>query len=132
MRKLNQATEIPPPLELECLRVLWDVGEANVRQVQDALADHRSLAYTTVMTVLERLVKRKCVGRRKDGRSFVYAAVLSRDSVCRLAVKDLVDSFFNGSPELLRSYLGSPSANGQSVLELHESNGESRLDAALL
>jgi len=132
MRKLNQATEIPPPLELECLRVLWDLDEANVKQVQNTLAARRRLAYTTVMTVLERLVKRKCVSRRKSGRSFVYAALLSRDSVRQLAVKDLVDSFFNGSPDLLRDYLGTPAPALPLKADLHETNGEVRLDAVLL
>ena len=132
MRKLNLATGIPPPLELECLRVLWDLDEANVKEVQSTLAARRRLAYTTVMTVLERLVKRKCVSRRKTGRSFVYAALLSRESVRQLAVKDLVDSFFNGSPDLLRDYLGAPAPVLPLNAELHESNGEARLDAVLL
>lgn len=129
MRKLNAGTEIPPPLELECLKVLWHLEEANVKQVRDALADHRSLAYTTVMTVLERLVKRQCVVRRKTGRSFVYVALLSQESVRQLAVKDLVDSFFGGSPDLLREYLG---AAEQTVAVGVEAQGDTRLDAVLL
>ena len=59
------ARELPPPLELECLKALWGLGEASVRQVQDAIAPNRQLAYTTVMTVMDRLARRGCVQRKK-------------------------------------------------------------------
>ena len=57
--------DIPPPLELECLSVLWRLGESSVRTVQEALAASRPLAYTTVMTMLERLARKQLVSRRK-------------------------------------------------------------------
>ena len=95
--------ELPPRLELECLKALWQLGEANVRDVQAALA--RPLAYTTVMTVLDRLARRRCVERRKVGRGFHYSAVLSRDSVRRVAIEDLIECYFDGSEDSLRHYL---------------------------
>jgi predicted transcriptional regulator len=95
--------ELPPRLELECLKALWELGEANVRDVQAALA--RTLAYTTVMTVLDRLARRGCVERRKVGRGFHYSAILSRDSVRRVALEDLIECYFDGSQESLRNYL---------------------------
>ena len=95
--------ELPPRLELECLKALWNLGQANVRDVQTALA--RPLAYTTVMTVLDRLARRGCVERRKVGRGFVYSAILTRDSVRRVALDDLIHSLFDGSEESLRHYL---------------------------
>jgi BlaI family transcriptional regulator, penicillinase repressor len=95
--------ELPPRLELECLKALWTLGEANVRDVQSAL--DRPLAYTTVMTVLDRLTRRRCVERKKVGRGFMYSAVLSRDSVRRVALDDLIHCFFDGSEESLRHYL---------------------------
>ena len=97
--------ELPPKLELVCLRILWQLGEANVRQVQSALADDRPLAYTTVMTVLDRLTRRGCAQRRKSGRSFVYSPVWTRDSVLKLAVEDLIEVYFDGSAASLRDYL---------------------------
>ena len=120
--------EIPPPLELECLKALWTLGEGNVKEVRDALAATRTLAYTTVMTVLDRLVKKGGAARRKSGRSFIYAPVLSRDLLRKLAVKELVDSFFNGSPDELLAWLraeGSPPPQ-------YETAQDSRLDTTLL
>jgi predicted transcriptional regulator len=97
--------EIPPPLEVECLKVLWTLGEGNVKDVRQALTESRDLAYTTVMTVLDRLSRKGRVARRKVGRSFVYVPVLSRAVLRRLAVRELVDRFFDGSPEALMRYL---------------------------
>ncbi|MCC6394611.1 MAG: BlaI/MecI/CopY family transcriptional regulator, partial [Bryobacterales bacterium] len=50
MRQPRQPKEIPPPLELECLKALWAIGEGNVRAVQAQMEARRKLAYTTVMT----------------------------------------------------------------------------------
>ena len=101
----NGAREIPPPLELECLKVLWTLGEGNVKDVRQALTGSRNLAYTTVMTVLDRLARKGGVARRKVGRSFVYVPVLSRGVLRRLAVQDLVDRFFEGSEAALLELL---------------------------
>jgi BlaI family penicillinase repressor len=97
--------EIPPPLELECLRALWGLGEGSVRDVRQKLVRDHQLAYTTVMTVLDRLEKRGRVTRRKQGRSFVYEPKVSRDALRRFAVKELVDAFFDGSEQALVDYL---------------------------
>jgi predicted transcriptional regulator len=99
------ARELPPRLELECLKVLWELREASVRQVQETLQPNRALAYTTVMTVMDRLARRGCVERRKAGRSFVYVPLLTQDAVRRAALKDLVDCLFEGSDEELQRYL---------------------------
>jgi len=109
--------EIPPPLELECLKALWGIGEGTVRDVREILVGNRNLAYTTVMTVLDRLEKRGGVSRRKLGRSFLYAPKVSQDAVRRYAVKELVETFFGGSEEALRSYLQDSPTPGKSVLE---------------
>ncbi|MBI1896066.1 MAG: BlaI/MecI/CopY family transcriptional regulator [Acidobacteria bacterium] len=128
MRRVAPTRDLPPPLELECLKALWILGEGNVRQVQQALNPTRNLAYTTVMTILERLGRRGGVARRKRGRSFVYSPVLTRESVRRTAVKELVETFFDGSEESLRAYL---SARVKSAAASADT-GEARMDAALL
>ncbi len=123
----NGANDIPPPLELECLKVLWTLGEGNVKDVREALTSSRNLAYTTVMTVLDRLARKGGVARRKVGRSFVYAPVLSRGVLRRLAVQDLVNRFFDGSQEDLAAYL----TNGE-VRAASKSIAVDELDPTLL
>ena len=97
--------DVPPPLELACLRALWGLKEGNVRAVQEVVAQMRPLAYTTIMTVLDRLVRKGKLTRRKVGRSFVYAPSQSRDALRRAAVRELVEGYFDGSETELLVFL---------------------------
>jgi predicted transcriptional regulator len=64
-------------LECKVMEILWARGECSVRDVVDRLA--RPLAYTTVMTTLDRLFKKGMLDRRKEERAFVYVPQLSRN-----------------------------------------------------
>ena len=67
-------------LERSVMNVLWDAdAPLTVRDVLDGLGD-RDLAYTTVMTVLDRLGTKAMVRRERDGRAFRYAPALTRDA----------------------------------------------------
>jgi BlaI family transcriptional regulator, penicillinase repressor len=105
MTRTSSSREIPPPLELACLKALWHIGEGTVKDVRGVVTERRNLAYTTVMTVLDRLEKRGSVQRKKIGRSFVYTPVLEKSDLRRLAVNSLVDMFFEGSREELIRFL---------------------------
>jgi predicted transcriptional regulator len=130
MRKPGSPRDIPPPLELECLKVLWTLGKGNVKDVREVLTRNRNLAYTTVMTILDRLVRKGGVERHKVGRSFVYAPLLSREVLRKLAVKELVDGFFDGNEEALAAYLKSGETRQPAFpVEISE---EEHLDPALL
>jgi predicted transcriptional regulator len=104
-KSTSPAREIPPPLELECLKALWRIGNGTVKDVRELVTQNRNLAYTTVMTVLDRLEKRGSVARKKIGRSFLYTPVVDKDELRRLAVRELIDDFFDGSEEELRRFL---------------------------
>jgi|SRR5579871_4616865 len=100
--------DIPPPLEMLCLKAIWSLEEGNVRAVREVVNRSRPLAYTTIMTVLDRLVRKDKLARRKIGRAYVYSLKASRESMRRAAVRELVDGFFDGSEgELMRFLSGS-------------------------
>jgi predicted transcriptional regulator len=94
------------PLENVILETLWRRGESNVREVTENL--ERPLAYTTVMTTLDRLYKKGILQRRKEQRAFFYAVRYSRAEWEQKRAGDLVVDFLS-SPEpqrdLLISYL---------------------------
>jgi len=121
--------DIPPPLELLCLNALWSLGHGCVKDVRELVAPSRPLAYTTVMTVLERLARRGIVTRRKAGRAFVYAPAVSRDAMRRLALKEFLDSYFESSQRQLLQFLQGESRTEPAVPVALEANG---LDPALL
>lgn len=97
--------DIPPPLEMLCLKALWALGEGNVSEIREIVVRSRMLAYTTIMTVLERLVRKGKLSRRKVGRAYVYSLQVSIEKMRRAAVRELVDGFFDGSEEELMRFL---------------------------
>ncbi len=94
------------PLEMQAMEVVWQHGESSVRDVVEKL-DNR-LAYTTVMTTLDRLFKKGLLDRYKSERAFVYRARLSSQEWERRRAGDLVAGFLSGpqpSRDLLLSSL---------------------------
>jgi predicted transcriptional regulator len=118
---------------LECLKALWQLGHGSVRDVLE-LVKNRKLAYTTVMTVLDRLEKRGGVTRHKQGRAFIYQPKLTREALRQLAVKDLVDTFFEGSGQALLEYLRSTPERTQdgSAVEASPARDDGGMEPALL
>lgn len=93
-------------LELELMEILWLHGENSVRDVVPKLS--RPLAYTTVMTTLDRLFKKGLLDRHKSDRAFVYSPSFSRQEWERRRAENLVAGFLSGphpSRELLLSCL---------------------------
>jgi predicted transcriptional regulator len=89
------------------MNALWPSGEATVRQIQEALLPTRPRAYTTIMTILDRLAQKGVVERRKSGRAWVYRPNVSAEQARSHAVSQVVEGFFGGSPVALASHLSS-------------------------
>jgi len=89
-------------LELECMKVLWKYPGASVAQVRAGLP--RPLAYTTVMTVLDRMSAKGLVQRQKNGRAYLYTAALDQETARRSAVVRLATRFFENDPAALARY----------------------------
>jgi predicted transcriptional regulator len=83
------------PLELELMRILWAQDEGNVRDVVCRL--NRALAYTTVMTTLDRLYKKGFLDRRMHDRAFVYSPRFSMEEWERLQAESVVAGWLAGS-----------------------------------
>lgn len=90
--------------ELEVLKVLWEHGPNTVREVNGLLeAQGHTWAYTTVMTMLNRLREKGVVGAERVGNANRFKAVLSRDRIVRLELSKLMDRLCGGgaSPLML-------------------------------
>jgi predicted transcriptional regulator len=98
------------PLECDCMNALWLLGQGTVRDIRDAIAPTRPRAYTTIMTIMDRLAHKGVVTRRKSGRAFLYAPNLSAEEARARAVGQLVESYFGGSQQALLAHLGEASA----------------------
>jgi BlaI family transcriptional regulator, penicillinase repressor len=92
-------------LQLAIVRLLWDRGECTVVDVQEGLMPDRSLAQTTVATLLTRLEKRGVVSHRTVGRQFIYKAEVTEPVVRHSMVGELTNSLFQGRATALISHL---------------------------
>ena len=100
-KKLSSLTD----LEIDIMNIVWRLRRATVRQIVDSLRDHRPLAYTTVQTVLSILTQKGVVRYTREGRAFVYTAIVKPEGVRREVIQAVVDKLFAGSSQSLVLHL---------------------------
>jgi predicted transcriptional regulator len=88
----------PTERELEALKVLWDRGEATVRDICDALNQRGvELAYTTVLSLLQVMEQKGLVTHRRDGKAYAYAATIERGRTFRELASGFLERVFDGA-----------------------------------
>ena len=120
----------PSRLELQVLSVLWERGRATVREVQEALPDGKTRAYTTVLTVLQVMEKKGLLTHVSEGNTHVYQPTTTRRQTIGPVLKNLVRQLFGGSPatvmqQLLAEHEVSPEelARLKQLIAEHEAKG---------
>ncbi len=91
--------------EQRVMRVLWEKGEASVREVTDELEASYPVAYNTVLTILRILTDKDYVVPRQDGRAFIYTPSVSKADARSRALRKMMSTFFEGSPTELAQHL---------------------------
>ncbi len=86
-------------LQREVMAVVWDCGEATVQQVRAAM--RRRLAYTTVLSAMQKLEKAGWLRHRSRGRAYAYRPARSWDTESRLSLRRLLTLVFRGDRRLL-------------------------------
>jgi predicted transcriptional regulator len=105
------------PLELDCMNALWSIGEGTVRQIQQLMIATRPRAYTTIMTILDRLAQKGVVTRQKAGRAYLYRPNLTAEQARAHAIERIVAGFFEGSTQALAAQLaGAPAVKSGAPL----------------
>jgi BlaI family transcriptional regulator, penicillinase repressor len=107
-------------LQLTVMNVLWTLGSATVHEMRDALAPTRTLAYTTVLTVLRNLEKRGMVAHTVEvgSRTHRFRPVVSSHDTREAILQDILNRLFAGSPALLIKHL--LTTEGFTVSELRD------------
>src|SRR3989442_11946473 len=91
--------------ELEIMKIVWRSGASTVRDVYETLLEHRKIAYTTVMTMMNILEQKGYLKKSPKDRAYVYQATRPQKQVIRGMVREFVDRVFNGSAEPLLLHL---------------------------
>lgn len=89
----------PTERELSVLQIMWQLGPATVRKICDELnrREKRSVAYTTVLTILQVMTEKGLVMRDTSQRSHIYRPAFSRAEVEAKMTARLIDKLFQGS-----------------------------------
>ncbi|MCE5231536.1 BlaI/MecI/CopY family transcriptional regulator [bacterium] len=94
---VRPASNYPTDLELEILKVLWRDGPSVVQHVRDELAPARTLAYSSVITIMNIMTDKGYLSRAKEGKGYRYKARVKERATKRQMLADLVDRAFDGS-----------------------------------
>ena len=87
------------------MKIVWDRESVTVRDVYEALLEHRKVAYTTVMTMMKILEQKKYLKKTQADRAYVYRPAQPKRQVIGDMVRDFVNRVFNGSAEPLLVHL---------------------------
>jgi predicted transcriptional regulator len=91
--------------ELEIMKVIWPRGQATIREVYDELRVHRTIAYTSVQTMMNVLESKGHLKRESGEKAHVYAPVRPQQIVVRSMVREFVNRVFDGSARPLLVHL---------------------------
>lgn len=91
----------PTEAELAILGVIWDLGQASVRQVQDRLGDQRKTGYTTTLKLMQIMLEKGLLQRDESTHAHIYRAAVTRAKTQKQVVSDLLEQVFEGSAHSL-------------------------------
>lgn len=97
VQKYKFLTEV----ELEFMTQLWELGSGTVRDILATLPAERALAYTSGATIMRILEQKEFVTSTKDGRTFIYQPVLTKDAYQTRSIKNLSEKLFDNTPASL-------------------------------
>jgi predicted transcriptional regulator len=92
-------------LEADILAIVWDLGTAKVRDVYEILRERRTIAYTTVMTVMNNLVKKNLLSQDRSGIAYEYTPAIPGREVATTVLDSVVQRLLGGSSALAVAHL---------------------------
>jgi predicted transcriptional regulator len=108
-------------LQRDVMEVIWKMGEATVYQVLDRLDRKRKPAYTTVLSVMQKLEKSGWLKHRSGGRTYIYEPARTREEVSAGSLRNVLDLAFRGDPLLMfQSFINEQDLSEEELLELKQ------------
>jgi len=92
-------------LQRAVLDTTWDLGEANVHQIRERLTKKKKLAYTTVLSAMQKLEKAGWLDHRAEGKTYIYFPTISRERAGAGSVRSLLKRVFAGDAMAMFQHL---------------------------
>lgn len=118
-KKISRLTKA----EEQVMQILWELPEANVKNLVDGFADPKP-AYTTVATVLKVLEKKEFVSHEKNSNTLIYKPVVSKTEYTKFQLSNLLVNYFNGSFPKMATFFAKE--NDITIKELEEIINEAK------
>jgi predicted transcriptional regulator len=111
----------PTESELEILRVLWERGEATVRDVHEVLSKTKDAGYTTTLKLMQIMHEKGMVKRDESNKTHKYVPLISREKTQKQFVGKMIDTLFQGSSsQLVMQALGNHKASKEELDEIQK------------
>ncbi|MDX9941398.1 MAG: BlaI/MecI/CopY family transcriptional regulator [Bacteroidales bacterium] len=108
----------PTESELEILQVLWEKGEATVREVHEVLEQTRDIGYTTTLKTMQIMNDKGLLERNTSSRTHIYRPLITRKNTQKQFLNKMIDGLFRGSAS--RMVIGALDESNLSEAELRE------------
>ncbi len=92
-------------LQRAVIEVVWELGEANVHQVRERIGRKKKLAYTTILTAMQKLEKAGWLRHRTEGKVYVYTPTKTREEAGAKSVRKFMERIFDGNALLMFQHL---------------------------
>lgn len=92
-------------VQMRIMQILWEKGEANAREITDALNHENPISHSTVQTLLRKIEMKGAIAHKSDDRTFLYYPVVQESKVTYSVTREIIDRIFDGSAGGLISYL---------------------------
>lgn len=118
---MSQKPLKPTESELEILQVLWDKGQATVREVHEELARTKDIGYTTALKLLQIMFEKGLVSRDDSAKTHIYVPAVTREKTQKQLVGKMINTLFSGSPgQLVMQALGNHNASKEELDEIQK------------
>ena len=119
--KIKNQIKILTEVELEMMNILWKIEPCTINQISEKLAKDRDLAYTSVATIIRILEQKGVLESKKENRSYIYSALISKEEYELSSLSHLITNVFDGEPSLLvKRLLNNKNMNKKELSEIHK------------
>ncbi len=109
----------PTESELEILQILWALGKATVRQVNDELSKNKEVGYTTTLKLMQIMFEKQLVSRTDEGRYHVYVAAVGEEPTQHMLLDKFIGTTFRGSAtRMVMQALGNQQVSKEELEEI--------------
>lgn len=111
----------PTESELEILNVIWEKGEATVREVHEVLEKQKPSGYTTTLKLMQIMYEKDLLQREASGKTHIYKAAINKEAVQGQIVQRMIDNVFSGSAaQMVMQALGNHRTSAEELDEIRK------------